>query len=397
MVLNGWQDCKLKDLATKIGSGATPTGGGSSYKTDGISLIRSQNVLDFSFALEGLAFIDDNQAHELRNVIVEENDVLLNITGDSVARVCKVPKKVLPARVNQHVAIIRANTAKLDSDFLLYFLQSFKQHLLSISEIGGTRRALTKGMIEDLDVRLPNLHQQKSIASILSSLDDKIDLLHRQNATLEAMAETLFRQWFVEEAKEEWEEKSLFDSIVLVGGGTPKTSVGEYWNGSISWLAGGDIAGSHKNFVVRSEKTITELGLQNSSARLLPQYSTVISARGTVGKYCILSEPMAFSQSNYGVEPRFNGCFFFSYLLIAHCVDELQSSAYGSVFDTITTSTFKETKVSLPKEETIRIFDKEVAPLFLKMKNNIVQIQTLSNLRDTVLPRLMNGDLRISK
>ena len=112
--MNSWKEYKLKDITTKIGSGSTPTGGGGSYKSTGISLIRSQNVLDFEFSYDGLAFIDDEQADTLKNVTLNKNDVLLNITGDSVARVCKVPVEVLPARVNQHVAIIRADEKKAD-------------------------------------------------------------------------------------------------------------------------------------------------------------------------------------------------------------------------------------------------------------------------------------------
>ena len=203
--MSEWHTYKLKDITTKIGSGSTPTGGSGAYKAEGITLIRSQNVLDYKFTEDGLAFIDDDQAYSLRNVIVEVNDVLLNITGDSVARCCGAPANWLPARVNQHVAILRSNPEKLDHRFLKYSLLASKEELLILSEIGGTRNALTKGMLEDYEVILPPLPEQKAIASVLSSLDDKIDLLHRQNKTLEAMAETLFRQWFIEEAKEDWE------------------------------------------------------------------------------------------------------------------------------------------------------------------------------------------------
>ena len=139
------------------------------------------------------------------------------------------------------------------------------------------------------EIPLPPLPEQRAIASVLSSLDNKIDMLHRQNKTLEAMAETLFRPWFVEEADERWGEDSLLTLIQLVGGGTPKTSIPDYWDGNIPWLAGGDIASNHKSFVLNTEKRITENGLNNSSAKLLPKYATVISARGTVGKYCLLA------------------------------------------------------------------------------------------------------------
>jgi type I restriction enzyme S subunit len=137
------------------------------------------------------------------------------------------------------------------------------------------------------------------------------------------------------------------------------------------------------------------LGLRNSSAKLLPKFSTVISARGTVGKYCLLSEPMAYSQSNYGILPRYKDCFFFTYLLVAHSVDELQSAAYGSVFDTITTDTFKGISISLPKEENIIQFEESMKPFFFKILINQTQIRTLTALRDTLLPKLMSGEITV--
>ena len=165
---------RLGDVCTKIGSGATPRGGKDTYKSVGIPLIRSQNVLDFFFSTGGLAFIDDKQAWNLDNVTVNANDVLINITGDSVARACMAPADCVPARVNQHVAIIRADTPKTDPNYILYSLQFLKPHLLSIGSSGGTRNALTKQMLENLDIYFPSLPEQKAIGSTLRVLDDKI-------------------------------------------------------------------------------------------------------------------------------------------------------------------------------------------------------------------------------
>src|SRR5690606_38149687 len=144
-------------------SGATPRGGKEAYHQIGTPLIRSQNILDFQFSFDGLAFINDQQANELRNVIVEENDVLLNITGDSVARCCMPDKSVVPARVNQHVAIIRADPSVADATYIMYSLlnPTKKNQLLSIASHGGTRNALTKAMIEDLEISLPILSIQE--------------------------------------------------------------------------------------------------------------------------------------------------------------------------------------------------------------------------------------------
>ena len=281
--------------------------------------------------------------------------------------------------------------------FLYYFLSSRQGfNLITQASHGSVQvNIAARKVVETIPVPVPPLLEQRAIASVLSSLDDKIDLLHRQNKTLEAMAETLFRQWFVEDADEGWEEGSLLELIRLVCGGTPKTAVPEYWDGNIPWLAGGDIASNHKSFVLNAEKTITENGLNNSSAKLLTKYATVITARGTVGKYCLLAEPMAFSQSNYGILPNIDNCFFFTYLLINHVVGELQSSAYGSVFDTITTTTFKENKVPIPSETEIRSFENTVSTYFQKIFLNKIQISTLEKLRDMLLPKLMSGEVRV--
>lgn len=308
----------------------------------------------------------------------------------------KVWKSTFNGTVSPDVLVFREKKGIVKSSYLFYLLcnPDFTEYSVLTSR-GAKMPRGDKDALLNYTLNLPPLPEQKAIACILSSLDDKIDLLHRQNTTLENMAETLFRQWFVEEAKEDWEEVSLFDAIELVGGGTPKTSLNEYWNGNIKWLSGGDISSNHKNFVVSSEKTITELGLRNSSAKLLPKFSTVISARGTVGKYCLLSEPMAYSQSNYGILPKFKDCFFFTYLLVSNSVDELQSAAYGSVFDTITTNTFKGLTISLPEEEYIIQFNKSIEPYFSKILTNQIQIRTLTSMRDTLLPKLMSGEVRV--
>ncbi|EGR3965824.1 restriction endonuclease subunit S [Vibrio cholerae] len=198
---NDWPIVKLGDYCKKIGSGATPKGGSSVYLDLGdVCLIRSQNIYNEGFSESGLVYIDDIAATKLKNVEVEKNDVLLNITGDSVARVCLAPSDFLPARVNQHVAIIRPNAAEFDARFLRYLLASPKTQklLLNLASAGATRNALTKGMIEDFEVSKPPVSVQTGIANLLESLDNKITLNRQINQTLEQMAQTLFKSWFVD-------------------------------------------------------------------------------------------------------------------------------------------------------------------------------------------------------
>ena len=175
----GWEMKKLKDITSKIGSGATPKGGNESYKDEGVSLIRSLNVYNNSFKYKDLAHIDDEQASALNNVIVEIGDVLLNITGASVARCCIVPMDVLPARVNQHVSIIRGKDV-INNSFLNYLLTSnaYQSLLIMLSKSNGaTREALTKGQLESLKIILPPLTFQQLFAQKIEVIEKEKELI----------------------------------------------------------------------------------------------------------------------------------------------------------------------------------------------------------------------------
>lgn len=196
-----WPIVRLGDYCLKIGSGATPRGGASVYLDEGeICLIRSQNVYNDGFNPNGLVYITKESAEKLKNVIVEINDVLLNITGDSVARVCIAKKEYLPARVNQHVAIIRPKPDEFDPRYLRYLLSSpaMQGLLLSIAAVGATRNALTKNMIETLEVPKPPISIQLEIADQLEVIESKIELNRQTNQTLENIAQAIFKSWFVD-------------------------------------------------------------------------------------------------------------------------------------------------------------------------------------------------------
>ena len=170
----GWEQRLLHEVTNKIGSGATPRGGKESYQAEGITLIRSMNVHDGRFEYRDLAHITDEQAAQMDNVTVEEQDVFINITGASVARSCIVPSEVLPARVNQHVAIIRCNRNQLHPIFInnMFLNDRFKGQLLDIGASGGaTRQAITKQQLEMLTVILPPMERQQQFAAFVTQVD----------------------------------------------------------------------------------------------------------------------------------------------------------------------------------------------------------------------------------
>ena len=183
-----WKKRLLNDLVDKIGSGATPKGGKESYQDHGISFIRSMNVHDGYFNYKDLAYINSTQAKQLSNVIVQSQDVFINITGASVARSCIVPDDILPARVNQHVSIIRCKSDVLNPIFInnLFLNDSFKRILLSIGLSGGaTRQAITKKQLEMLKIILPPLSLQNEFANFVQQVDkSKFENIVYLNKTL---------------------------------------------------------------------------------------------------------------------------------------------------------------------------------------------------------------------
>ena len=198
-----WEDKSLVEVTSKIGSGATPRGGKANYKEVGISLIRSMNVHDFYFKEKNLAFIDDKQADALSNVAIQEEDVLLNITGASIARCCIVPKECLPARVNQHVSIIRANKEVINPVFLASLLTSkfFKDQILEIGEQGATRQAITKVQLENFEISFPKTtkEQEKVVQNIntLKAETKKLEAIYIQKiADLEEMKKSVLQKAF---------------------------------------------------------------------------------------------------------------------------------------------------------------------------------------------------------
>ena len=194
-----WEAEILKKATTKIGSGATPKGGKESYQADGITLIRSMNVHDGRFEYKDLAHITDEQAKQLDNVTVEENDVFINITGASVARSCIVPKHILPARVNQHVAIVRCITSMLNPVFAnqMFLNTSFKGQLLDIGESGGaTRQAITKQQLEALTVILPPIELQTQFAAFVEQTDKSKLAIQQSLEQLEILKKALMQKYF---------------------------------------------------------------------------------------------------------------------------------------------------------------------------------------------------------
>ncbi len=369
-------------------------------------MIRSQNVYNGHFLTDGLAYLGEDHAEQLKGVTVEDGDILLNITGDSVARCCRVPEAILPARVNQHVSIIRLKPEDFDSRFVGYFLISpfMQDTMLSFAGSGGTRKALTKEMIERFELPKPPRPVQKKIVDILSAYDDLIENNRRRMALLEEVARQLYQEWFVrlrfpghehtriiDGVPEGWERKTAFDSLQILSGGTPKTTVADYWGGEIPFYTPKDAVSGV--WVIDCERGVTELGLKNCNSKLYPKETVFISARGTVGKINMAQRPMVMSQSCYALIGKNGLTQPFVYLSMEAGIDALRQQAAGAVFDAIIVDTFKRIDLIVPKRKIVSQFDLIIRPLLDQLENLAIQNLKLRTARDILLPRLMNGEI----
>jgi type I restriction enzyme S subunit len=199
------------------------------------------------------------------------------------------------------------------------------------------------------------------------------------------------------EIPEGWEVKPFSQMIEIIGGGTPKRSEESFWNGSIPWFSVKDAPAEGNVFVVNTAEKITEDGLSKSSTKLLPEGTTIISARGTVGKLALVGIPMAMNQSCYGIKGSADIGDCLNYLNLKYMVEALKQNTHGAVFDTITKDTFKTIELIDTNRQLKRSFENIVTPLFKKIKNNLLEINELSSLRDTLLPKLLSGELALDE
>jgi type I restriction enzyme S subunit len=226
------------------------------------------------------------------------------------------------------------------------------------------------------------------------------------NRTLEAIARAIFKSWFVDfepfldgefvdsdlgPIPKGWEVRLFSDCVEILSGGTPKTSVLEYWGRDIPWVSAKDASASRNIYIVKTEKSITKAGVENSVTQILPRNTTIITARGTVGKIVLTSKPMAMNQSCYAIRGKEEFGPFFIHFSLRQLVDQLKQKVHGTVFDTITRSTFSTLKVLVPPKETRTKYETVVEAIMGQILVNTSECCYLARIRNDLLPKLLSG------
>ena len=391
--MSEWIECKLGDLINE-GTAKLQTGpfgtmlNASEYVSNGIPVIAVQDIADNKLIHHKFVYVDIETASRLSRYCVKENDIIFGRKGAVERRA--IIKKSEEGWLQGSDCIRLRFTELIYPQFISYqFGSQMYKDWMAQNSTGATMPSLNQDVLKQLPIRFPTFSEQKSIAQVLSSIDNKIDLLHRQNATLEAMAETLFRQWFVEEAKEDWEVKPLSSIANFLNGLAcqkfpPENAIDRLPVLKIKEL-GSDIS---ENSDWASTDVKSEYFVRNGD--VIFAWSASLMVKIWTGKDCILNQHLFKVTSK--VYPK-----WFYYLWCKHHLAEFISisRSHATTMGHIKRGDLDEAMVLVPLDDELKIMATSIQPIMDKLIINNKQIRTLTTLRDTLLPKLMSGEVRV--
>ncbi len=294
--------------------------------------------------------------------------------------------------VNNHAHIIQTNEL-CDLRYLYYLINRMD---LSGYITGSAQPKLSQANLNAVVLELPSIEEQKRVVSILGVLDDKIELNNKINDNLEQQAETLFQNLFIDNARSEWKQGTVCDLGTVVGGSTPSKSKPEYYTDSgIAWITPKDLSVNKSKFIYHGENDITELGLKNSSASIMPEGTVLFSSRAPIGYIAIAAGEVTTNQGFKSIVPKPEIGTAFVYYFLKYNLPVIEGMASGSTFKEVSGATMKKVPAFIPDAETLNKFRRFCEPLFAQQKALEKQNESLAELRDSLLPKLMAGELEI--
>ena len=389
------------------------------WSESGKIVVRNFNIKNGKLDLGSISYTDDETFQERTLRAKPEAGDLIVTREAPMGEVCVIPDGV-ECCLGQRMVLIKPNPEKIGSKYLLYaMLSEFVQKQINQSDkTGSIVSNLRIPLLKELEI--PLIDKSEEIAVVLSALDAKIDCNNRMNSELEAMAKTLYGYWFVQFDFPDcngkpykssggkmvystmlkraipcgWEDSSILAVADLLGGGTPTKKRAEYWGGDIPFFTPTDADG--ESFKFSTADYITVEGLKGSSTKLFGKHTVFITARGSVGKLTLAGVDMAMNQSCYALRAKSGISHTFLFLLAKELIHHLQVKSSGSVFDSIVSNDIELTKLAIPTVDVIEKFAAVVEPAFEKISNNIKENLQLAQLRDWLLPMLMNGQVTVA-
>ena len=393
-----WQEGKLKDFADVKGGKRLPKGKKLISEKNGHPYIRIRDlgkskILEITSDYE---YVDDETQLSIARYIVDEGDILISVVG-TIGLIGIVGKTLDKANQTENCDKI-ININGLDREYLYYYLISpMGQEEIKKGTVGAVQPKLPLKNVQNIKIMYPSVETQRRISRILAILDRKIEINNQINRNLLEQLEAYYNEIFVCNSLPGWKKGILSDVGTVVAGGTPSKAKAEYYTKSgIAWITPKDLSVDKSVFISRGNIDITNLGLENSSAVLMPAGTVLFSSRAPIGYIAIAANDVTTNQGFKSVVPNENIGTEYIYFLLKQLLITIESMASGSTFKEISGKTMKNIPIIIPDDNTLKNFKEFSAPFMKQIYDNELEIKKLSDLRNVLLPKLMSGEIDVS-
>ena len=397
----GYETYRIADLIDEIAMG--PFGSNikvSCFVDSGVPVLNGSNLEGFSLSEKTFRYVTRKKADSLNKANAHRGDIVITHRG-TLGQIVFIPQDSKYDRyvISQSQFRVRCNDKVLPEYLVYYFHTPIGQHKLlsNASQVGVPALARPSSTFQQIEVVLPELSIQKCVVEIISTIQKKIVNNQELNDNLEQQAQSYFQELFVDNADPEWAIGTISDLGTVVGGSTPSKAKPEYYTESgIAWITPKDLSNNKSKFVSHGENDITELGLRNSSASIMPEGTVLFSSRAPIGYIAIAAGEVTTNQGFKSVVPKPEIGTPFVYFFLKNTLPVIEGMASGSTFKEVSGSTMKNVPAVIPDAETLAKFSDFCAPIFAQQRILEEQNQSLATLRDNLLPKLMSGEIDVS-
>ena len=393
-----WHEVPLRELVGYISKGIAPSYAEEASEST-IRVLNQKCNRNFRIGYGDSRLHDTRKKKVPPERYVKPDDILINSTGAGTAgRIAQIEDVPSATTIDGHMILIRSN-GKVTQKFLGYALKAHQWEVLQLDEGSTGQTELNRDrLLDEIMINYPvSLDEQNAIVGTLESIDRKLIVNEQLNDNLEQQAQSYFQELFVDNADPEWTTGTISDLGTVVGGSTPSKAKPEYYTESgIAWITPKDLSNNKSKFVSHGENDITELGLRNSSASIMPEGTVLFSSRAPIGYIAIAAGEVTTNQGFKSVVPKPEIGTPFVYFFLKNTLPVIEGMASGSTFKEVSGSTMKNVPAVIPDAETLAKFSDFCAPIFAQQRILEEQNQSLATLRDNLLPKLMSGEIDVS-
>ena len=388
-----WNRVKVGELG-RIVTGKTPKTAEKDNYGGSIMFVTPSDNMDAKYIYSTGKTITEKGRDSVRGAIIPAGTICVSCIGSDLGKVVITTEECV---TNQQINSIIVDTANYDIDFVYYSMLILGKELNFHSKTSTAVPIVNKSSFSSYEIGCPDIDEQRRIAGILTAIDSKIEENERINDNLEQQAEVYFNHLFITNADPSWSEGTISDIGIVVGGSTPSKAKPEYYtDNGIAWITPKDLSVDKFKFISHGADDITELGLKNSSASIMPTGTVLFSSRAPIGYIAIADGDVTTNQGFKSVVPNNNVGTAFVYYFLKNALPTIENMASGSTFKEISGSAMRTVPAIIPDDESLQIFADFCEPLFQQQRTLEAENRYLTSLRDTLLPKLMSGALDVS-